>query len=31
VITMILDEEDELDIEDLLKLGDEDAVPEQCN
>jgi hypothetical protein len=31
VITMILDEDDELDLEDLLKLGDEDAVPEQCN
>jgi len=28
---MILDEDDELDLEDLLKLGDEEAVPEKCN
>ena len=24
---MVFDDEDEMDLEDLLKLGDEDAVP----
>jgi len=28
---MVLDEDDEMDIEDLLKLGDEEAVPPECN
>jgi len=28
---MVFDEDDELDVDDLLKLGDEEAVPPEHN
>jgi len=28
---MIFEDEDEMEIEDLMKLGDEEAIPPECN